>query len=356
MKINIAYIINHEETLWKSIRWTETNFIPTCKCGCTELYRTADSRFKCKKCGYTFSETANTILQNSKLPKWKWLYAIYTLSAQRSISIRELAAMISVSKSTAHLMLMKIRSYMELDSVDMSGAVCLDEAHIGGWSGMHLNKKIEYMVKHDYMTAGEKYRKEAILAASSEKKQHILCGVNEAGKAKVTHIKGQITKDIIKQVVKQNGITHIISDESQLYRGIKGVTTEQCNHSKHIYMTKGGHTSNPCENRFSWVKRIVGAYHTHTSDRYLQLYLNQIIFKMNNRDMAVADRFMKLGALCCTKSVTEKDILKYDYTDGLCYPKVDDTDWDEVVSAFGGLVERIEVGRKVYKGKRGITK
>ena len=349
MKINIAYIIKNEEKLWSAIRWGENNS-PKCKCGCTDLYHTADSRFKCKACGYTFSETANTILQNSKLPKWKWLFAIYTLTAQRSISVRELAAMISVSVSSAWLMLQKIRYYMSLDSVDMSGVVCLDEAHIGGWSGMHLKKKIEYMVEHNYMKKGERYRKEAILAASSEKKQHILCGVNSAGKAQITHIHSQITKDIIKQVVKQNGITHIISDESHLYRGIKGVTTEQCNHSKHIYMTKGGHTSNPCENRFSWVKRIVGCYHTHTADRYLQLYLNQIIFKMNNRDMAVADRFMKLGGLCCQKAVSYKDVLNYDNTSGVCYPKANDVDWDEVVRGAGGLIESVEVRKKVYKG------
>ena len=350
MKLDISYIIRNEETLWKSIRWGSIS--PKCKCGCSDLYRTSDSRFKCKSCGYVFSDTANTILQNTKLPKWKWLYAIYTLSVQRSISIRELSGLLSVTKSTAHHMLMKIRYYMSLDTIDMSGVVCLDEAHIGGWSGMHLKKKIEYMVEHNYMKKGERYRKEAILAASSEKKQHILCGVNSAGKSQVLHIKGQITKDIIKQVVKQNGITHIISDESMLYRGIKGVITEQCNHSKHQYLTAGGHTSNPCENRFSWVKRIVGSYHTHTSENYLQLYLNQIMFKMNNRELSVADRFFKLGGLCCQKSVSYKDVLNFEYTDGLYYPEKIEVDWDEVVDAFGGLVRCIEHKHKRYIGRK----
>jgi hypothetical protein len=117
-------------------------------------------------------------------------------------------------------------------------------------------------------------------------------------------------------------------------------------------MTESGHTSNPCENRFSWVKRIVGCYHTHTSERYLQLYLNQIIFKMNNKDLSVAERFMKLGGLCCQQYVSHKDILKYDYTDGMCYPKVDEVDWDEIVDSFGGLVTKIEHKHKVYIGKR----
>ena len=45
-------------------------------------------------------------------------------------------------------MLMKIRYYMSLDDIDLSGVVAMDEAHIGGWSGMHLKKKIEYMVEN----------------------------------------------------------------------------------------------------------------------------------------------------------------------------------------------------------------
>lgn len=344
MKIDVAYIIKNEVKLWNAIRW---NGAPRCMCGCGDIYRLSDKRYKCKKCGKIFSDTSNTILQNSKLPKWKWLYAIYTLTAQRSISVRELGNLLSVNKSTAHKMLMKIRYYMSLDDVDLSGIACMDEAHIGGWSGMHLKKKIEYMVANDYMKAGERYRKQAILSASSQKKQHILCGVNANGKAKATHIKGQITKDIVKQFVSQNGITHIISDESPLYR-FKGVTTEQCNHSKHIYMTSTGHTSNPCENRFSWIKRIVGAYHTHTSEKYLQLYLNQILFKINNKDLTATDRFLKLGKLCCQKYISYKDVKQFDYTSQFCYPDRDEIDWGAIKSKYGGLIQQVNVGQKRY--------
>lgn len=347
MKLNVAYIIQHEEKLWNAIRWgTDSN--RHCKCGCENVYLLSDGRYKCKECGYIFSETSNTILQNSKLPKWKWLYAIYTLSAQRSISIRELSNMIGVTKKTAHNMMLKIRCYMSLDEVDLSGEVCMDEAHIGGWSGMHLKKKIEYMVENNYMQRGERYNKKAILAASSRKKQHILCGVNACGKAKIIHIKGQINKQIVKDVVKKNGITHIISDESPLYRDIKGVTIEQCNHGKHIYMTSSGHTSNPCENRFSWVKRILTAYHTHTSEKYLQLYLNQILFKMNNSNMAIADRFLKLGALCCKKYISQREVREFDYTIGYCYPVKDDVDWSEVVRKSGGLLTSVSDRKRVY--------
>lgn len=345
MKINLVYIIKHSDTLWNSIRWNDS--APKCKCGCEDLYATGDHRYKCKQCGYTFSDTANTILQNSKLPKWKWLYAIYTLSAQRSISVRELAAMIEVSKSTAWLMLQKIRYYMNLDDVDLSGVCCLDEAHIGGWSGMHLNKKMEYLRKHHYLPKGEtKYTKQQILAASSEKKQHILCAVNSEGKAKVTHVEGQITKQVIKEFVKTYGITHIISDESMLYRGIKGVTTEQSNHSKHIFMTEGGHTSNPCENRFSWVKRILGTYHTHAKDKYLQLYLNQIIFKMNHSHLSVEERFLELGKLCCTQYVSNATITSSTPQYSTVKPE---PDWQAIVDSCPLFAQIEDRHHKIYR-------
>ena len=349
MKLNIIYISKNADQLWKKLRWE--NLVPTCKCGCTETYTTGDNRYKCKKCGYTFSDTSNTILQNSKLGKDKWLCAIFMLCSQKSISVRELASTIGVSKSSAWLMLQKIRSYMNLDNVDLSGVVCMDEAHIGGWCGMHFNKKMEYMRNHHFLPVGvNKYTRKQIYAASSEKKQHILCSVNAEGKAVVQHIKGQITRNVVRQVVAQNGITHIISDESKLYQGIKGVTTEQSNHSKHIFITSGGHTSNPCENRFSWVKRIVGAYHTHTSEKYLQLYLNQIIYKINDKDLSVEDRFNKLGRLCCKKYISNREVLNFDYTKSINYPVVNKVDWNEVVRMSGGLICQIEERSRIYRG------
>ena len=69
MKLNIIYISKNADQLWKKLRWE--NLVPTCKCGCTETYSTGDNRYKCKKCGYIFSDTSNTILQNSKLGKDK---------------------------------------------------------------------------------------------------------------------------------------------------------------------------------------------------------------------------------------------------------------------------------------------
>lgn len=348
-KLTIKTIINNSNEIWNEIIG-----VPKCdRCGSENYYRLSDGRYKCKECGKIYSDRTNTILQGSKLDKWQWLVAMYVMCVNKGISLRELANTIGVTNVTAWKMQHKIRMYMGDDRYDMSGEVMIDEAHIGGWSGMHLKKKIEYMINHNYMQKGERYRKEAILAASSEKKEHIISIVNADNKCLIKHIKGQITKSVIRQIVKNYGITHIISDESKLYQGIKGVSVEQSNHSKHIYMTKGGHTSNACENRFSWVKRILNGYHTRATEKYLQLYLNQRMFMVNNRDISVYDRLIKLGKLCCVKNITNNEVMNYDYTSDITYPINNTQDIvDSILAECGGLVEVVEIGRKRYTNNR----
>ena len=348
-KLTIQTIITNSNEIWKEIIG-----VPKCsRCGSENYYQLGDGRYKCKECGKIYSDRTNTILQGSKLDKWQWLVAMYVMCVNKGISLRELANTIGVTNVTAWKMQHKLRMYMGEDRYDMSGVVMVDEAHIGGWSGMHLKKKIDYMVAHNYMERGEKYRKEAILAASSEKKEHIISIVNADNKCLIKHIKGQVTKSVIRQIVKKYGITHIISDESKLYQGIKGVTVEQCNHSKNIFMTTGGHTSNACENRFSWVKRIINGYHTRATEKYLQLYLNQRMFMVNNRDLTIEDRLIKLGKLCCMKNITDNEVINYDYTTDITYPKDNTNELiDQIFAEMGELVVCAEVGRKRFVNKR----
>ena len=348
-KLTIQTIITNSNEIWKEIIG-----VPKCsRCGSENYYQLGDGRYKCKECGKIYSDRTNTILQGSKLDKWQWLVAMYVMCVNKGISLRELANTIGVTNVTAWKMQHKLRMYMGEDRYDMSGTAIIDEAHIGGWSGMHLKKKIEYMINHNYMERGEKYRKEAILAASSEKKEHIISIVNSDNKCLIKHIKGQVTKSVIRQIVKQYGITHIISDESKLYQHIKGVSVEQCNHSKNIFMTTGGHTSNACENRFSWVKRIINGYHTRATEKYLQLYLNQRMFMVNNRDLTIEDRLIKLGKLCCMKNITDNEVINYDYTTDITYPKDNTNELiDQIFAEMGELVTVAEVGRKRFVNKR----
>ena len=300
-KLTIKTIISNSNEIWKEIIG-----VPKCsRCGSENYYQLGDGRYKCKDCGKIYSDRTNTILQGSKLDKWQWLVAMYVMCVNKSISLRELANTIGVTNVTAWKMQHKLRMYMGEDRYDMSGTAIIDEAHIGGWSGMHLKKKIDYMVAHNYMERGEKYRKEAILAASSEKKEHIISIVNADNKCLIKHIKGQVTKSVIRQIVKKYGITHIIS-----------------------------------------------GYHTRATEKYLQLYLNQRMFMVNNRDISVYDRLIKLGKLCCIKYITNNEVINYDYTNDITYP-IDNTKElvDNIFAELGEYVTIAEVGRKRFINK-----
>lgn len=309
-RINAKYILDNEQELWTKVRWSGGK--PVCKCGHDDLYKLSDGRFKCKHCRRVFSDTTDTIAQHSNLAKWQWLYMIFTLSVQRSISVRETAKQIGVSITTAHRMLRKIRYYMSKEQISMGNVALIDEAHLGAWSKMRYSKKFDYMRKNKFMDPKTKrYTKSQIYAASSDKKEHIVCLVNEYNQCVIKHIRGQVNHRVVKTIIKQYNVSHIVSDESKLYLNIPNTTVEQCNHSKNVWLTPNGNTTNPVENRFSWVKRIYNSYHTHTSADNLQLYLNQIAFKINHTGQSPEVVFNILGSLCCSEYISHSDITQY---------------------------------------------
>lgn len=209
-------------------------------------------------------------------------------------------------------MLRKVRYFMSKDVINMTNIVIIDEAHLGAWANMTLKKKFAYMKQHNFMHPSDTtYTKSQVYAASSDKKEHIVCLVNSDNQCIIRHIRGQVNHKVIKTLIKQYKVSHIISDESKLYNNIPNTTVEQCNHSRYKWVTPNGNSTNACENRFSWVKRIYNSYHTHTSADNLQLYLNQIAFKINHNGQTAEEIFFTLGRLCCTKYISDKGTTEF---------------------------------------------
>lgn len=319
---NIPKIVRDADSIWHEIRWSATNGVPTCTCGCDELYILGDGRYKCKKCGKVFSDKSGTLLHHSKLSIDKWLVAIFVFSNQTECSAIDLQKAIDVNYKTAYMILQKLRYVVGKGELSLEGVVRIDEAYIGAeWKNVHFNRKMDYMRSNGFIEANSrKYTKQQLLRAVSAKKCHILSLTDEHNTTRLIHTPNPITKDIIKQIIfdKHNNITEIISDESQLYKNI-GIPVYQSNHSKHIFVTANGRTSNICENRFSWFKRKWNGVYTHTSEKYLQLYLNQRQFHFNNKGKSVDERFYALLGLCVSTNVTCKDIYEFNYQDA--FPK-----------------------------------
>lgn len=345
--VNITYISRNCDTLWHNIRWGSTNGVPTCDCGCDTLYILGDGRYKCKKCGKVFSDISGTILHHSRLPKDKWLCIIFEFAATPECSAITLASKYGINYKTAYMCLQKLRYLVGKDEISLSGVCRVDEAYIGAeWHNVHLRKKFAYMKDNGFMDKDSKrYEKKQLLQAVSAKKYHILSLIDEHNNTRLIHTPNPITKDIIKSIIfdKKNNISELITDESLLYKNI-GIPVEQSNHSKHVFMTATGRTSNMCENRFSWVKRKWNGVFTHTSEKYLQLYLNQRQFHFNNSGKSVEDRFYTLAGLCAHNRVTNKDIFNFDYM--ASFPasrrKIEEEKSKSILSAANGIFAAVE--------------
>ena len=328
----IKDLIQTPEKVWRSIRWKDGVI---CACGCKDIYHLGDGRYKCKECRKIFSDTTGTLLHNSKIPTEKWLYAIYKMSTSKGISTMELKGDIEVTYKTAWMMQQKIRYAMNQDSINLSGISRMDEAYIGGWKGMHFKKKIAYMKENGFMD-DDWYERGDLMAAVSHKRAHIVSMMDENGRTKILHTPNPITKDVIKWIVERENITHLVTDESKLYQGLN-IPVSQSNHSKHIFMTEDGFTSNINENIFSWVKRKWFGIYTHTSQKYLQLYLNQMCFSYNHTGEDKIQRFEYLCALCGNVSVTTEDIFMYDYLEP--YKEITDRYQEEEDKALEAIKE-----------------
>ncbi|MCA9344864.1 IS1595 family transposase, partial [Candidatus Saccharibacteria bacterium] len=86
------------------------------------------------------------------------------------------------------------------------------------------------------------------------------------------------------------------TDDSRIYSRVKrDFTHEFVNHSKLEYVKSGVHT-NTIEGFWGQLKRSIdGTYHC-VSPKYLQLYVNEFVFRYNYRDVAAFPVLMKAAA------------------------------------------------------------
>ena len=90
---------------------------------------------ECCECHRQTSVTAGTVFHRVRSPLWKWFWAIYQLAQdKKGIAAIELAKQISVSYSTAWLMLHKLRRAMRRrdERYVLQGLVEVDETYVGG--------------------------------------------------------------------------------------------------------------------------------------------------------------------------------------------------------------------------------
>jgi len=247
-------------------RYGDVDTCPSCGSIGTKFYRVTGRKcYACMHCGYQLHPLAQTIFHKSSTPLTDWFYAIYLFSVSKNgVAAAELQRHLGVTYKTAHRMARQIRSLMSEDGQigGLGTIVEADETYYGG-----VRKK----------SAGTRY------------KTPILGAVERGGKVRSYVSKVASTRsaqDFLRTAVTFDSLLH--TDESRIYLWAKkqGLKHESINHSAGEYVRENV-TTNTIEGFWGQMKRSIdGTYHC-VSPKYLQLYVDEFVFRYNRRDVAV---------------------------------------------------------------------
>ena len=265
----------------EAIRWPDGPVCP--HCGNLDREKIAKGQGKahrpglyyCAACNGQFTVTIGTVMERSKIPLSKWLFAMHLMGAsKKGMSALQLSRMLGVTYKSAWFLCHRIREAM----------TPADRGPIGG-----VNKVVE----SDETLIGGKAKNRAF--AKKEPKKHVVLAlVDRDGHSysmHVANVKADTLRAAIVKVVDAK--SHLMTDELPSYttlgKQFAGHTT--VNHSADEYVRLGGFAHvNTTECRFSLMKRAVFGTHHSISEAHLSRYLAEWDFKFNTRKMNDGER------------------------------------------------------------------
>jgi transposase-like protein len=222
--------------------------------------------WECNSCHYQFTVRVGTVLQDSKLPLTKWLIAAFLIAeSKKGMSANQLRRILGTTYKTAWYLSHRIREAMVAasDERPIGGVVEVDETYVGGKPRYH---------KRSY---------------SNKSKAMVLGAVSRGGQIRLRLERGGPNKGTLRQFVAANvdeAAPFVYTDSAAAYGDMSDHNTKHAtvNHRAEEWVRGDVHT-NSVEGVWSLLKRsIVGSYH-HMSVKHLQMYLDEIEWRFNNR-------------------------------------------------------------------------
>lgn len=240
---------------------------PVCpQCGNKDRFYLIESRkrFDCS-CGFTVSPLAGTIFHKSATPLVLWFHSIFLFASSRNgVSAKELERQLGVTYKCAWRIAKQVRLLFTQSRNPLSGTIETDETYIGG---IHKGKRGR--------GASNKTAVFGIVKRKGEVRAEVVESIN---------IK-TIQPIIDRQVTKGSSI---VTDEFNVYNRVKksGYEHYTIQHGIGEYV-RGLVHSNSIEGFWSQLKRFINGTHHSVSPKYLQLYLDEFVWRYSNRGQSL---------------------------------------------------------------------
>ena len=263
----------------------------------SRVWRCKGGKYRCSSTGKYFNVMTGTMFENTKIELGKWFLAIWLLmSEKKGLTSVRLSRHISVSQKSAWFMLQKIRANCGIENNnELKGYVEMDESLIGG---IDENRHVRNRSKN---TGALNYGKTWVFGM-----------LERGGKINAWAIKDREEGSIlpfVNRFVKTG--SRVITDMHKSYKRLsKKYAHSPINHDAYEFVNFENKLihNNSIESAWRVMKDSLHRMYNHVSDKHLQIYLDEFVYRFNMRHFEDSDKFNWLLANCYVR-VKYRDLI-----------------------------------------------
>jgi transposase len=247
----------------------------------------------CTACGLHVHPTAGTIFHKSSTSLHLWFYAMYLMTSTRcGISAKQLERELGVTYKTAWRMFTLIRNQLmtQDNNPPLTGVVEMDETYIGGKA--RAKDRREFAKAENARSAAHKWADQKKVQVFGAVERSRVQWLDEQAKPTITR-HGKVTAHVIPSRRKPTLMGHVVqrvdpesvvyTDSAHAYTYVPAKRQETVNHHAREYVRGDVHTQT-IDGFWSLVKRGIDSTHHAVSQKWLQGYLNEYVWRYNHRD------------------------------------------------------------------------
>ncbi|KAF2327272.1 IS1595 family transposase [Flavobacterium daemonense] len=247
----------------------------------SKVYKCKGNKYQCKNTGKYFNVKTNTIFDNTKIELQKWFLAIWLVTSyKKGISSIQLSKELDITQKSAWFLLQRIRNCFGIDDEEqLDGIIEADETFVGGKNkNRHKDKKVE-------QSQGRSFKDKTPVLGLLQRDGTVRAFV-------IPDTKSKTIQPIILKHVQKDSV--FISDEWHGYRGLHSHFDHHVvDHGKKQYVDFNNSEihSNSIEGFWGIMKRGYNGIYNWWSRKHMQKYVDEFVFRFNNRKTTQFDRF-----------------------------------------------------------------